>query len=78
MSRQFDLKSSACQEGILTDMVALAKAYEAEENTGDDIELLACDFGQTYMLDVADFGLINISSVVAWSGPRPTKPPRIV
>jgi hypothetical protein len=75
--RQFDNLGTPCQNAILTDCVALAKAYEAEENTGDDIELLACDFGQLYMLNVADFGAININNVVAWLGPRPSKPPRI-
>jgi hypothetical protein len=79
MSRQIDdpNKGTTCRQGILVDMIALAKAYEAEENTGDDIELLACDFGQVYMLTVTDFAGVNIEQVTSWTGPRPQKPPRI-
>lgn len=70
-------KGATCRNGILTDMVALAKAYEAAENTGDSIEQLACDFGQSYMLTLADFNAINVETVVSWVGPIPPKPPRI-
>lgn len=79
MSRQIDdpNKTATCRNGILTDMVALAKAYEALHSTGDSIELLACDFGQSYALVVADFTAINVASVTAWVGPIPPKPPRI-
>lgn len=76
--RQIDNLAPACQGAILYDMVALAKAYEAVHNTGDTFEELACDFGQTYMLTLADFGGINISNVVSWVGPIPPKPPRII
>jgi hypothetical protein len=77
MSRQFDNLSNGCREAILTDMVALAKQYETIEETGDDIELLATDFGQVYLLTVEDFLAINVEMVVEWVGPRPQKPPRI-
>lgn len=75
--RQFDNLSSTCQIAVLTDMVALAKAYESIHSTGDSIAQLAVDFGQTYLLTLADFSSINISQVTEWVGPMPNKPPRI-
>lgn len=76
-NRQFDYLDSECQELILENMVALAKQYETIEETGDSIELLATDFGQSYLLTVSDFLLIDVENVVEWGGPRPPKPPRI-
>jgi hypothetical protein len=75
--RQFDNLSATCQTAVLTDMVALAKAYESVHSTGDSIAQLAVDFGQTYLLTLADFNSINISQVTEWVGPMPNKPPRI-
>lgn len=78
MNRQFDLLTMDCKIDILENMAALAMAYESENNTGDSIELLACDYGQVYLLELADFELIEMATVVSWGGPKPPKPPRIV
>lgn len=75
--RQIDNLAPACRNAVLTDMVALAKAYEIIHTTGDSIPQLACDFGQTYLLTLSDFESLNLTAIDSWVGPLPPRPPRI-
>ena len=79
--RHIETKTGDFIVDYLEDLVRVAKAWEHVNQSNDDIELIACDFGQMYGIEPADFATYEIDipniSYTEWVGPVPNKPPRI-
>ena len=76
--RIFDNFTEDVKIDILETCVAYAKG-EIEEIGNPmnySIEIMAASYGGMFFIEVPDFGLIEIQTVVAWTGPRPTHLPR--